>query len=142
MKLSWSAASAVFLGGFVAYSSLNIVRAAEPEGPFLPLAIVRLDANSDQLNPLIEIIGKFAGERHFQVKAANYPRGERIVINMEIDLSKQTHFYVGNFRSENVMEFVAYSHEGREIWERSWDELISTISETFGEANLTYVKRR
>lgn len=108
---------------------------------FLPLARVRVTVTADQLTRLSDITHRFAESRHFEIKAGDYSKAGRPVLNRIIEINKETFFKYGNFRNEGIVELVAYSHEAKEVWNPLWDELISAISAAFGD-NVTRVEKR
>jgi hypothetical protein len=108
--------------------------------PFLSLAKIRVNVTTSQLPALAQVVRRFAESRHFQIKDGDYPKDGRPVINRIVELDNETFFKFGNFRNENIIEIVAYSHQDSEIWNPSWNELVSMISSTFGEANVTRVE--
>src|ERR1043166_6221857 len=96
---------------------------------------------ADQLTRLSDITHRFAESRHFEIKAGDYSKAGRPVLNRIIEINKETFFKYGNFRNEGIVELVAYSHEAKEVWNPLWDELISAISAAFGD-NVTRVEKR
>jgi hypothetical protein len=127
------------------------VHANEPgEGQaFAPLAMFRINVSAQDQQDLVQIVEGFAQAHRFRIGgdiplSSSLPLFGRRLVRREIDIigmpdERNTFFRIENFRSEEIFELVAYSHESKEVWFAPWNELISLITARFGEANVKSV---
>jgi hypothetical protein len=104
---------------------------------FEPLAGVRISLSQAQVPRLLQTIQSFAQTEGLRVETANYPKQTRIVMNLNLIMSAETFFHIGNFRDPNQFDLNAYSHEYDGVWRPVWTRLTNSIVETFGTANVS-----
>jgi hypothetical protein len=128
----------------VALISIMITGAGDKERqPFLNLARVDIHVQGQQqAAELITLVQAFASERGYKITGAAFPKRGRMVTNLTILIKAEpeTHWGLINFRDPNTFELLAYSHDEESVWRGPWDELVSKISASLGEANIVKKK--
>lgn len=112
----------------------NVVCAQEV---YKPLAGAKVFLQESQSDDFVQTIERYTDAGHYKLERAVTPKRGRPVVIFQIRISDKSHFTIDNFRDADTFELVAYSHEGAEVWENPWNELISSLSSRFGEGNVT-----
>jgi hypothetical protein len=133
-----------FLAALVAIATMALLGAGDKERqPFLNFARIDISVQGEQqAADLFGLVRTFASERGYSIQGAPFPKRGRIVTNIKILIKREpeTFWTLDNFRDTNTFELCAYSHDEESVWRASWNELVSKISTSLGEANVVKKK--
>jgi len=138
--------SKLCLVAFVAIVTMALVGAGDKERqPFLNLAWIVISVQGEQqASDLFGLVQTFASERGYSIQgaSANFPKRGHIITHIKIIIKTEpeTFWTLDNFRDMHKFELCAYSHDDETVWRAQWNELVSKVSASLGEANVVKKK--
>ena len=108
---------------------------------FNPVAHANLYVG-DRVGDFEKTVDELAARRGFIVGRANFPRGDRWVesVRVDVDTARKTFMTFNNFRDMNVIEANAYSHEKESKWNDMWHNFLLAATDEFGRKNIEITK--
>jgi hypothetical protein len=85
------------------------------------------------------VISVFSNAHGLRLGRADFPKEDRVVVNMRVRITNESFLTANNFANPAVFELIAYSHESETVWRGIWAELVSKIADEIGQP-VTVVK--